>query len=402
METNMRRDGFVVGLLALLCLAAGGCVSITDLDVRSGSPAGPEYTVTLRLRATESSDGEVRGTLAVRVPAPDWYLKSATYTGAHSGTLTRSTGIAGYFETTWDDAPLDATHSGGKQGHAWHAGYSEVISVAEGDTVDVTIVFDTRGAFDHAGIEGGSYSLDFVAGFTSATAPTDRSQNNDGRNWEAGGLVDPADGIRLDVPLTLVDCQTFLDVRPEHPYWTAVERLAADGIVNGYVVSGGMEYRPGNDLWRWQFAKMICGTLGWTVSESGTTTFKDMGPDNPTSLEPHDYVAAATAAEIIRGYGDNTFRPYMPISRAQAVTMVVRAWKRGAHPFSHPPDSFVGTLGDFSPAHAANMREAEYNGVLSLLEGFGPGWDPWRDMSRGEVAQVLYPFRRAVTGPHGG
>ena len=36
------------------------------------------------------------------------------------------------------------------------------------------------------------------------------------------------------------------------------------------------------------------------------------------------------------------------------------------------------------------MRWADFNGLLTGVTGFQAGWDPWAQMSRGEVAQVLW------------
>jgi len=40
--------------------------------------------------------------------------------------------------------------------------------------------------------------------------------------------------------------------------------------------------------------------------------------------------------------------------------------------------------------HGATMRTAEYNGLLEGLQGFGRAWDPWKQATRGEVAQMLW------------
>ena len=45
---------------------------------------------------------------------------------------------------------------------------------------------------------------------------------------------------------------------------------------------------------------------------------------------------------------------------------------------------------NFDPTHAANMRIAEYNGLLAGLSGYQPGWDPWAKASRAETAQILW------------
>jgi hypothetical protein len=142
---------------------------------------------------------------------------------------------------------------------------------------------------------------------------------------------------------------------------------------------------------RQQFAKMVCGMLGITVSEGMVSPFTDMGPNDPTSLYPNDFVAAAYSRGITQGLTPTTFGPFLDISRAQVVTMVVRALKSlRPNALLAPPASFPGSLGNFSPDHAENARWAEYNGLLAGLVGFGSGWDPFQPMTRGEVAQILW------------
>ena len=56
-----------------------------------------------------------------------------------------------------------------------------------------------------------------------------------------------------------------------------------------------------------------------------------------------------------------------------------------------PPAGYASTLGNFDTGeHSENMRWADFNGLLTGVVGFQPGWDPWAKMSRGEVAQVLW------------
>jgi hypothetical protein len=70
--------------------------------------------------------------------------------------------------------------------------------------------------------------------------------------------------------------------------------------------------------------------------------------------------------------------------------MIVRAGSRELAP---PPAGYKGVLSYTDPTHGANIRVAEYNG---LLEGIvGPsgglaGWDTTGSATRGEVAQMLW------------
>lgn len=196
---------------------------------------------------------------------------------------------------------------------------------------------------------------------------------------------------------TTVGGSFFLDVPGTHPYFQAIQGMAEASIINGYDVAGGKEFRPDNDVWRWQFAKMICGALGLAVNESLVAPFPDLGPDSPANLEPHDYVAAATAEQIIRGYPDGTFRAYTPISRAQVVTMVVRALSnRYPGTLAAPPSGFTATWGSFHSEHGPNARIAEFNGLLQGLPLGSAANDPWQAMPRGEVAQVLWNMMELI------
>jgi S-layer homology domain len=105
---------------------------------------------------------------------------------------------------------------------------------------------------------------------------------------------------------------------------------------------------------------------------------------------PHGYVATAAQNQITVGSTLDSFAPYDYISRAQVVTMVVRALENLRPGTLDDPPPGYGTLGDFSPDHAANMTKAEYGGLLAGLQGFGSAWNPWQNPTRGEVAQLLW------------
>jgi hypothetical protein len=184
----------------------------------------------------------------------------------------------------------------------------------------------------------------------------------------------------------------FTDVSDTHPYFDAVQEIATREIVCGYPQADGTSlFKPENPVLRAQFAKMICGVMGLSVAEDLVAPFTDLGADDPTNLYPHEYVAVAAANNITKGTTPGSFSPWLSITRAQVLTMVVRAAQNlepGA--LLTPPADYPGTLGNFSPHHADNARWAEYNGLLSGLQGFGAGWNPWQTASRGEVAQILY------------
>ena len=186
---------------------------------------------------------------------------------------------------------------------------------------------------------------------------------------------------------------SFTDVTPGNPYYAAIQGMAAAGLIGGYPQPGGSSlFKPDDPVWRAQFAKMVVGALGLAVSDGMTSPFTDLGPDVPGELYPHAYVAAAFINQITTGTSPTTFSPWESVSRAQVVTMVVRALQN-LHPdaLQPVPGDYVNTWGtDFSPVHGPNARIAESNGLLDGLPLTGAANNPWAPMSRGEVAQVLW------------
>lgn len=177
------------------------------------------------------------------------------------------------------------------------------------------------------------------------------------------------------------------------PYRTAIEDLAGAGIIGGYQVNGSWEFRPQNPLWRAQFAKMIVGSWGFSVTEEQTyAPFTDLGTDVLDNLYPHEYVGVAYQKGITKGVTATTFGPYVDITRAQLITMVVRSVQaESPGTLSSPPAGWTGTLPSSDPTHGANIRLAEYNG---LLDGITlTGWDIWGKANRGETAQILHNMR---------
>jgi hypothetical protein len=189
--------------------------------------------------------------------------------------------------------------------------------------------------------------------------------------------------------------QTFSDVTPSHPYHSAIMGMSSRGIINGYPDG---TFRPNNLVLRKHFAKMIVGAMGLPVSEDdwqdSNPPFLDCGKDDLTSTYPHDFIAAAKVYGLTAGKTAYTFAPEANITRAQMVTMVVRAAQNfGLYLDPVGADySSWGTLAGYNdPTHGANAKLAEYNGLLDGLQGTG-SVSSWMagNATRGEVAQVLW------------
>jgi hypothetical protein len=193
----------------------------------------------------------------------------------------------------------------------------------------------------------------------------------------------------------------YPDVAAAHPYHGAIVELGSRGIVGGF--SDGT-FGPDKLVMRKQFAKMIVGAMGLPVTEQdwqdSTRPFTDCGRDDPNSLYPHDYIAVARAKKLTTGKTSTTFAPNANITRAQMVTMVVRAAQNSGVTLVPGGLGFVGTFSGYVDAtHGANVRLAENN---RLLQGLLVAGDPSAWMTakatRGEVAQVLWNLMQLRTG----
>ncbi len=183
----------------------------------------------------------------------------------------------------------------------------------------------------------------------------------------------------------------FVDVPTDHPYFLAIYSLWQLDVIDGYPVGEGTaEFRPQNPVARQHFTKMIVRGMSVAVSEADVCTFPDVDVSGPSDLYPDNYIAAAYRDGVVRGMSPSTFNPFGSIKRAQLISMVVRAIRTySTAPLKEPDAGYHGYMRGFDdPTHGHNVQVAEHNG---LLEGIPlEGWDPWRNASRGEVAQILY------------
>jgi hypothetical protein len=141
---------------------------------------------------------------------------------------------------------------------------------------------------------------------------------------------------------------------------------------------------------------MIVGVMGLTVTEDSwkdaTRPFTDCGPDDANSLYPHDYIAVAKANGLTEGKTATTFAPNAQITRAQMVTMVVRAAQHAGITLNPVATDYAGAFKKYNDAsHGANVKLAEYNGLLDDLQvsGSPAAWITAK-ATRGEVAQILW------------
>jgi len=179
----------------------------------------------------------------------------------------------------------------------------------------------------------------------------------------------------------------FSDVPPDSPYARAIASLSQAGVVGGYVDG---RFAPEELVLRQQFAKMILLSLGRAPAADLVSPFVDV--EATAELYPDKYIALAYQLGITKGTSSDPLRfsPYAHISRAEVITMTVRAADAMlAGGLSAPPPDYAPIFGRFSAAHDPAAARAAWNGLLADLQGLSTDWDPWRRATRGEVSALL-------------
>jgi len=215
--------------------------------------------------------------------------------------------------------------------------------------------------------------------------------------WSYASVGAPSDNmgftrILVSTGVAPVDT-TFTDVSATNPYYAAISAMAGEEIINGYPDG---TFGPDKLVLRKHFAKMIVGAMGLAVTENdwqdANPPFADCGVDDSSSTYPHDFIAVAKANGLTQGKTATTFAPDANITRAQMVTMVVRAAQNFGITLDPVSADYAGAYKDYSdPTHGTNVHLADHNGLLEglVMSGSAPSWMTG-NATRGEVAQVLF------------
>jgi len=123
--------------------------------------------------------------------------------------------------------------------------------------------------------------------------------------------VSVEDGVS-SVPVALKDIDG-------HWAAAAIEQAVLQGWVTGYANG---TFQPGKEVARTEFAAMLIRALGAAEGSRQPAKFTDTEQIPPWALP---YVEAAVGRGIMNGYGDGSFKPGKPITRAEIAAMAVRS-----------------------------------------------------------------------------
>lgn len=107
------------------------------------------------------------------------------------------------------------------------------------------------------------------------------------------------------------------------PSWakTYISSAVKSGLIKGYEDNS---FRPDGKVTRIEFVAMVARALDL---KSGTKTSLPFADADQIPAWGKDYAAAAYEAGLIQGKGNDRFAPNDPVTRAEAVTLLLRMSK---------------------------------------------------------------------------
>ncbi|EKE02550.1 MAG: S-layer region-like protein [uncultured bacterium] len=127
----------------------------------------------------------------------------------------------------------------------------------------------------------------------------------------------------LSLSLLPVLAAEFSDLKSDYWAYDSVQALSQQGILSGYADSS---FRPNNPVTRAEFATMIVKSLGKESIPIGQEFgFKDVS----RSFWAYDTIQRAYDLGLIRGFPDNTFKPYAYITKTEVLAILSSAAQLG-------------------------------------------------------------------------
>lgn len=183
-----------------------------------------------------------------------------------------------------------------------------------------------------------------------------------------------------------VFAKEYTDMTPDHWAYNAIQTLTDFGVVVGYPDGA---YRPDADVTRAEFATMVVKALDQQNAKlTQTADFSDV----KSTDWYYDMVQRAVMFDLIKGHADGTFAPYDPVTRAQAIAVVVNALttedisRQKALEILENAYSDWNTLPEWLVIPAG---KAEILGMIVTRPGYEGKIDPYRYATRAEVSVFL-------------
>ncbi|WP_026701899.1 S-layer homology domain-containing protein [Salibacterium aidingense] len=187
----------------------------------------------------------------------------------------------------------------------------------------------------------------------------------------SAAAVVPADVQQADA------AESFSDV--SNDYWASesIQRLADQGIINGYPDG---TYGPGEEINRGQVAELLVNAFDLDVDQDAESSFEDLNDESYYT----PFAEAVNEAGYITGRENDTmFAAGMDLSREQMATILVRAFELEAKEDSD------ATVGDLDQAHESHQENIEILAQYDITSTEDGNFRPKETVTRAQFATFL-------------
>lgn len=183
----------------------------------------------------------------------------------------------------------------------------------------------------------------------------------------------------------------FTDVAAGHVFAGDIRIAQETGIIKGFLDGS---FRPENPIRRNEMAAMIVRALGAKYAGSGGVpqVFQDVPPQD-WAAEP---IYIASQRDIVKGWGDGTFRPDQTATRAQTAAFLFRFLKERGEAYD-----LFGQIQSVQPDGSLTLRSG--NATLNLrlasnaevfVGGQAVSWPQYYSQAQGLAYAILNPSGR--------
>ena len=179
----------------------------------------------------------------------------------------------------------------------------------------------------------------------------------------------------------------YSDMDQNHWAYRSIKFLTEIGVVVGYPDG---TYKPDIPVTRAEFASMVIKALGQeNTSVAQDINFNDITPE----FWAYNIIQKAVYFDLIPNSKGESFRPFDPVSRAEAITIAVNALTTKEISQQRANDIVKKAYDDYTQLPAWFLMTAAKANLLDLdviMPGHEGKMEAIRPMNRAEVAELLY------------
>lgn len=186
-------------------------------------------------------------------------------------------------------------------------------------------------------------------------------------------------------PLVVSAAGLFPDVGDNHPFKAEIELLARASVVKG---NPDGKFYPDKSVNRAEFLKMLYTATGRTPNAVSSSCFSDV--ERGSWYESYVCDAASKQNAFVQGYSDGKFRPASPVSRTEALKMVITVFGFSAPDITSNDQDIIKFVDVSVTAWYSKYIRAAYRiGILPIMSQGGAHFYPEQELLRGEAAAYI-------------